>query len=99
MLRGEKSMLYEFVKKIGISIIKFYDKYTSKRIKINVLDLIIKQGELSFIQFLTVTRYLDIENYYSDDKNHMKDAFRWQNMISGMAYGNKHNIGGGKCQV
>lgn len=67
--------------KIIKSAIRFYDHYTSKNMQATIGDLLASRGEIEPNQFITVTRLLDVEDYYGGD-----DSFRRQNCISNAKY-------------
>jgi hypothetical protein len=76
---------------MGISILKLYDRFTSKNVTVSIMDLMVEKGELDHHQFLVAARLLDIEEYFSNGRCDDNSIFRWQNKTSQFAYGNKYN--------
>ena len=67
------------------SLVNLYDTIFSTECKASVGDIMHCRCVIENNQFLSTTRLLDIEDYYSGS-----DRFKWQNTVSYAAYGSKH---------
>lgn len=79
-LRGILVKIYN--KMYSICVVK-----TAKVCDVSIGDILLQRGDVDSLQFITSSRYLDIKSYCTT----CDDKFYYQNIISRIAYGDKHH--------
>ena len=74
------------IKKIKLTFVKLFDRFTATNATISVGDLVNQRDEIEHNQFLFTSRILDIEDFCNRGIN----TFPWQNSISRKVYGTAH---------
>lgn len=65
-----------------------YDKVTQKKCAVSLGDLMLRRAEMSYGQFMAISRYMDIKAYCEEGDA----SFKYLNAISYAQYGEKHGV-------